>query len=73
MPDSDVLDLRKYLSRNPQSAAVWFALVALIVFGLLRYENFGGAYNISSFLNYNSMFIIISVGMCFVICTKTNE
>ncbi|MCJ7874073.1 ABC transporter permease [Phaeobacter sp. J2-8] len=44
-------------------------LVAMILFGLLRYENFGGAYNISSFLNYNAMFIVISVGMCFVILT----
>ncbi len=69
MSDAYALDLRKYLSRNPQSVAVWIALVALIVFGLLRYENFGGAYNISSFLNYNSMFIIIAVGMCFVIMT----
>nr|WP_280520670.1 ABC transporter permease [Phaeobacter sp. J2-8] len=41
----------------------------MILFGLLRYENFGGAYNISSFLNYNAMFIVISVGMCFVILT----
>jgi len=65
----DAFDLRKYLSRNPQSTAVWAALAALIVFGLLRYENFGGAYNITSFLNYNSMFIVISVGMCFVILT----
>lgn len=62
-------DLRRTLSRNPQSIAVWLALAALIVFGLLRYENFGSAYNISSFLNYNSLFIIIAVGMCFVIMT----
>jgi ribose transport system permease protein len=45
------------------------ALVAMILFGLIRYENFGGTYNISSFLNYNAMFIVISVGMCFVILT----
>lgn len=69
MLDSDTFDLRKYISRNSQSAVVWAALAALIIFGLLRYENFGGAYNITSFLNYNSMFIIISVGMCFVIMT----
>ena len=36
---------------------------------MLRYDNFGSAYNIVSFLNYNSMFIIISIGMCFVIMT----
>lgn len=69
MLDANSFDLRKYILRNSQSATVWFALAALIVFGLLRYENFGGAYNITSFLNYNSMFIIISVGMCFVIIT----
>lgn len=69
MLDTDAFDLRRYLSRNPQSVAVWVALAALILFGLLRYENFGGAYNITSFLNYNSMFIVISVGMCFVIMT----
>lgn len=67
--DQDAFDLRKYLSRNPQSVAVWIALAALILFGVLRYDNFGGAYNITSFLNYNSMFIAISVGMCFVILT----
>lgn len=69
MLDTDAFDLRKFLTRNPQSTAVWVALVFLILFGVLRYENFGGAYNITSFLNYNSMFIVISVGMCFVIMT----
>ncbi|MEP4769505.1 MAG: ABC transporter permease, partial [Roseibium sp.] len=69
MLDQNTFDLRKYISRNPQSVAVWIALFVLIGFGLLRYDNFGGAYNISSFLNYNAMFIAISVGMCFVILT----
>jgi len=69
MLDAGAFDLRRYLSRNPQSIAVWVALVILVVFGLIRYDNFGGAYNITSFLNYNAMFIIISVGMCFVILT----
>ena len=49
--------------------AVWVALVVLIVFGVLRYENFASAYNLSSFLGYNSMFVVISVGMCLVIMT----
>lgn len=49
--------------------AVWVALVALIVFGALRYDNFVSAYNLSSFLGYNSMFVLISVGMCLVIMT----
>ncbi|MEY8099654.1 ABC transporter permease [Falsihalocynthiibacter sp. S25ZX9] len=69
MLNDDAFDLRRYVSRNSQSVAVWIALGALILFGVLRYENFGGAYNFSSFLNYNSMFIVISLGMCFVIIT----
>ena len=67
--DPDTFDLRRYLRGNAQSVGVWLALLALILFGLLRYDNFGSAYNITSFLNYNSMFIAISVGMCFVIMT----
>lgn len=69
MLNSGAFDLRKYISRNPQSVAVWIALFALIAFGVLRYDNFGGAYNFGSFLNYNSMFIVISLGMCLVIIT----
>jgi len=49
--------------------AVWVALAALLIFGVLRYDNFASSYNISSFLGYNSMFILISVGMCLVIMT----
>lgn len=49
--------------------AVWVALIALIVFGALRYDNFTSAYNISSLLGYNSMFMLISIGMCLVIMT----
>ena len=48
---------------------VLFALVALIAFGALRYENFLGAYNVLSVLRYNSMFALTSLGMCFVIMT----
>ena len=69
MLDTDAFDLRKYLSANGQSVAVWGVLALLIVFGTLRYDGFAGAYNISSFLNYNAMFIAISLGMCFVIMT----
>ena len=50
-----------------QSRGVYVALAALVVFGALRYDRFLGEYNIESFLNYNTMFILISVGMCFVI------
>ncbi|WP_345812517.1 ABC transporter permease [Paraburkholderia sp. PREW-6R] len=48
---------------------ILLALAALIVFGLVRYEHFGSAYNITSFWRYNSMFALISVGMAFVIIT----
>jgi galactofuranose transport system permease protein len=48
---------------------VWIALVLLVAFGVLRYDNFASPYNVSSFLGYNSMFVLISVGMCLVIMT----
>ncbi|SIN83612.1 ABC transporter permease [Vannielia litorea] len=69
MLDTTAFDLRRYLQGGGHSFGAWVALVAVILFGVLRYENFAGAYNISSFLNYNAMFIVISVGMCFVILT----
>lgn len=65
----DHFDLRRYLRGNVQTSGVWVALALLILFGLLRYDNFGSAYNFTSFLNYNSMFILIALGMCFVIMT----
>lgn len=49
--------------------AVWIALIVLILFGAMRYDNFLSAYNLSSFLGYNAMFVLISVGMCLVIMT----
>jgi ribose transport system permease protein len=45
------------------------ALIALIIFGALRYDNFLGAFNILSFVRYNSMFALVSLGMAFVIMT----
>lgn len=48
---------------------VWLVLGLLIALGVLRYENFASAYNASSFLGYNAMFLLISVGMCLVIMT----
>ena len=69
MPDAATFDLRPYLRDSGQSAGVWIALIVLILFGLARYDNFGSAYNITSFLNYNSMFIVIAIGMAFVIMT----
>ncbi len=69
MLDTTAFDLRRYIQGNNHSLGVWITLIALIVFGVMRYDNFGGSYNISSFLNYNAMFIVIAVGMCFVIMT----
>ncbi|UEM25389.1 ABC transporter permease (plasmid) [Skermanella mucosa] len=48
---------------------VLIALVLLILFGALRYDNFLGEYNVLSVLRYNSMFALIALGMCFVIMT----
>lgn len=45
------------------------ALVLLILFGALRYENFLGAFNVLSVLRYNSMFALVALGMCYVIMT----
>ena len=63
------IDLRRFIRGDANSMGVWIALFALILFGALRYDNFLGLYNISSFLNFNSLFIIISIGMAFVIMT----
>jgi len=43
------------------------ALTLLILFGAARYDNFLGAFNILSFLRYNAMFALVSLGMAFVI------
>lgn len=48
---------------------VTIALLGLVLFGWLRYENFLSEYNVLSFLRYNSMFALIALGMCFVIVT----
>jgi galactofuranose transport system permease protein len=48
---------------------VVLTLIAVILFGWLRYDNFLGAFNILSVLRYNSMFALVSLGMCFVIMT----
>jgi len=46
------------------------ALVALVIFGVLRYgENFYSEYNIQEVLRYNAMFGLIALGMTFVIMT----
>jgi ribose transport system permease protein len=43
------------------------ALFLLLGFGAWRYENFLGAFNVLTFLRYNSMFALVSLGMAFVI------
>jgi ribose/xylose/arabinose/galactoside ABC-type transport system permease subunit len=45
------------------------ALIGLIIFGGLRYDNFLSPYNALSFLRYNSMFALIALGMALVIMT----
>lgn len=67
------MKLNKWMKRSQhpllRTEAVWIALVIVIVFASLRYEAFLSPYNIESFFSYNSMFILISIGMCFVIMT----
>jgi galactofuranose transport system permease protein len=48
---------------------ILIALAVLLVLGVTRYEHFADAYNINSFWRYNSMFLLISIGMAFVIIT----
>lgn len=64
--------MRAFTVGSPAELArigVILALVALIVFGGLRYDNFLSPFNILSFLRYNSMFALIALGMTFVIIT----
>jgi ribose/xylose/arabinose/galactoside ABC-type transport system permease subunit len=44
-------------------------LLALVAFGAIRYENFAGSYNLFAFLRYNAMFVLVAIGMAFVIIT----
>ena len=53
----------RLISRN----SVLIALLLLILFGALRYQNFLGVFNALTVLRYNSMFALVSLGMCFVI------
>src|SRR5690349_14692204 len=45
------------------------ALIVVIAFGAVRYDNFFGAQNVSDVLANTSKFILIAVGMAFVIMT----
>src|SRR5215210_5412657 len=55
--------------RSLSRHGVLLALVALILFGWLRYENFLGAFNVLSVLRYNAMFALVALGMAYVIMT----
>jgi ribose transport system permease protein len=57
------------LFRGMGRYGVLVALLLLVVFGWARYENFLGSYNVLTVLRYNSMFALVSLGMCFVIMT----
>ena len=60
---------RARLASLIQRQGALIALVALVIFGTLRYDGFVGAYNIAELLRYNSMFGLIGLGMTFVIMT----
>jgi ribose transport system permease protein len=53
----------RLISRN----SVLVALLLLILFGAFRYEHFLGLFNVLTVLRYNSMFALVSLGMCFAI------
>ena len=55
--------------KNRDLIGVSCAVLALFIFGALRYENFLSAYNLLEFGRYNTMFALISIGMAFVIMT----
>jgi len=69
MADVAVTPQRRSIVPAVGRYGVVLALVALIVFGALRYDNFLGAYNVLTVLRYNSMFALVALGMCFVIMT----
>jgi galactofuranose transport system permease protein len=61
--------LTPHVVRSLSRHGVLIALLALIVFGFARYDNFLGSYNILSVLRYNSMFALVALGMAYVIMT----
>lgn len=60
---------RARLARLVGTYGVLIALAALILFGWWRYDNFLGAFNVTTVVRYNAMFALIALGMCFVIMT----
>jgi galactofuranose transport system permease protein len=61
--------LTPHVVRSLSRHGVLIALLALIVFGFARYDNFLGSYNVLSVLRYNSMFALVALGMAYVIMT----
>ncbi|MED5622362.1 ABC transporter permease [Ideonella sp. BN130291] len=53
--------------KERQVIGVAIAVLALVLFGSLRYEHFASGYNLLEFTRYNAMFTLISIGMAFVI------
>jgi galactofuranose transport system permease protein len=60
---------RARLAALVQGQGALLALVLLVVFGALRYDNFLSFYNVTSFLANNAKFGLIALGMTFVIMT----
>ncbi|WP_282048026.1 ABC transporter permease [Sulfitobacter mediterraneus] len=56
-------------SRDLRTEGVWIAVLLVVIFATLRYDNFMGLYNVQTFFGYNSMFILIALGMALVIMT----
>lgn len=61
--------VRRHIADHGQSTGVMIGVLLLILLGTLRYDSFASLYNLSSFLNYNAMFVLITMGMCLVIMT----
>ena len=58
------------LARLLQQQGALIALVALVVFGALRYgENFATGFNVQSVLADDAKYALVALGMCFVIMT----
>src|SRR5919199_6780463 len=60
---------RARLAALVQGQGALVALVLLVLFGALRYQNFLSFYNVTSFLANNAKFGLIALGMTFVIMT----
>lgn len=52
-----------------QQQGALLVLILLFIFASVRYDNFLSVYNISTFLSYNTMFVLLAVGETFVIMT----